>query len=97
MSREPNVLQDSLDAADRFRTRVIAGIVVLFVTIVFAHAWLMATAASRTGGAPGMAKMIVASETALMFFVALCTVVIALQITRMTKAVLRAIELSSRK
>jgi hypothetical protein len=32
-----------------------------------------------------------------MIFVALCTVVIAFQITRMTKAILRAIELSSRE
>ncbi len=97
MSQEPDiVLRNSLDAVDRFRTRVIAGIVFLFVTIVFALGWLMATAAARTGGNAGQTKMLFTSVTAQMIFVAVCTVVIAFQITRMTKTILRAIELSSR-
>ena len=97
MSRDPNtVLQASLDAVDRFRTRVIAGIVVLFVAILFTLGWLMATAAARTGTNAGQTKLLFTSVTAQMIFVAVCTVVIAFQITRMTKAILRAIELSSR-
>ena len=98
MSRDPNnVLQDSLDAVDRFRTRVAVGLVVLFVAIVFTLGRLMATAAASTGGNAGQIKILFASVTAQMMFVALCTVVIAFQITRMTKAILRAIELSSRE
>lgn len=97
MSQEPDtVLRNSLDAVDRFRTRVIAGIVFLFVTIVFALGWLMATAAARTGGNAGQTKILFTSVTAQMIFVAVCTVVVAFQITRMTKTILRAIELSSR-
>lgn len=98
MSRDPNtVLQDSLNAVDRFRTRVMAGVVLLFVAIVFTLGWLMATAAARTGGNAGQSKILFTSVTAQMIFVAVCTVVIAFQITRMTKAILRAIELSSRE
>ena len=97
MSQEPDtVLRNSLDAVDRFRTRVIAGIVFLFVTIVFALGWLMATAAARTGGNAGQTKILFTSVTAQIIFVAVCTVVVAFQITRMTKTILRAIELSSR-
>jgi ammonia channel protein AmtB len=96
MSRDPNiVLQDSLDAVDRFRTRLAAGVVVLFVTIVFALGWLMATGAARTSGNASQVKILFLSVTAQMVFVALCTVVIAFQISRMTKAILRAVELSS--
>jgi hypothetical protein len=89
-------LRNSLDAVDRFRTRVIAGIVLLFVVTVFALGWLMATAAARTGGSPGQTKILFTSVIAQMIFVALCTVIIAFQITRMTKSILRAIELSPR-
>src|SRR5215470_14727412 len=98
MSQEPDtILRNSLDAVDRLRTRVAAGIVLLFVTIVFTLGWLMATAAARTGGNAGQTKILFTSVTAQMIFVAVCTVVIAFQITRMTKTILRAVELSSRE
>lgn len=90
-------LRNSLDAVDRFRTRIIAGIVFLFVTTVFALGWLMATAAARTGGSAGQTKILFTSVIAQMIFVAVCTVIIAFQITRMTKTILRAIELSPRE
>ena len=97
MSQEPDtVLRNSFRPVDRFRTRVIAGIVFLFVTIVFALGWLMATAAARTGGNAGQTKILFTSVTAQIIFVAVCTVVVAFQITQMTKTILRAIELSSR-
>ena len=97
MSRDPNtVLQDSLNAVDRFRTRVIAGVAALFVAILFTLGSLMATAAARTGGSAGQTKILFTSAMAQIIFVAVCTVIIAFQITRMTKAILRAIELSSR-
>jgi hypothetical protein len=97
MSREPDaVLRNSLDAVDRFRTRATVGIVAVFAAIVFMLGRLMAAAASRTGGNAGQTKILFTTVTAEMIFVALCTVIIAFQITRMTKAVLRAIELSSR-
>ena len=97
MSQEPDtILRNSLDAVDRFRTRVTAGIVFLFVTVVFTLGWLMATATARTGGNAGQTKILLTSVTAQMIFVAVCTVVISFQIARMTKTILRAIELSSR-
>jgi uncharacterized membrane protein YjgN (DUF898 family) len=98
MSREPDaVLRNSLDAVDRFRTRATVGIVAVFAAIVFMLGRLMAAAAAHTGGNAGLqTKILFTTVTAEMIFVALCTVIIAFQITRMTKAVLRAIELSSR-
>ena len=50
-----------------------------------AHLSLMRLAASRVGAHAGHTKILFASETAQMIFVALCTVVVALYITRMIK------------
>jgi small-conductance mechanosensitive channel len=97
MSQEPDtILRNSLDAIDRFRLRVIAAVVLLFFVIAFGVAWLMATAAAHTNGSAGQTKILFTSVTAQMIFVAICVIVIAFQITRMTKTILRAIELSSR-
>jgi hypothetical protein len=97
MSQEPDtILRNSLDAIDHFRTRVTVGVVFLFITVVVGLGWLMATAAVHTGGNAGQTKILFTSVTAQMIFVGLCTVAIAFQITRMTKMILRAIELSSR-
>ena len=97
MSQEPDtVLRNSLDAIDRFRTRVAVAVVFLFVTLVVGLGWLMAKAGAHIGGNAGQIKILFTSVIAQMIFVAVCTVVIAFQITRMTKMILKAIELSSR-
>jgi hypothetical protein len=97
MSEEPETtLRQSLDAVDRFRTRVIAGVVFFFVTTALALASLMGAAAARVTGDAGQTKILFASVAAQMLFVALCTVVVTLFINRMTKTILRAIELSSK-
>jgi hypothetical protein len=96
MSQESEtVLRNSLDAVDRFRRRAIAAVAALFVVVVVGLASLMAGAAARAGGNPGLIKIEFAAVAAQMFFVTLCTVVVALYITRMTKTILRAIELMS--
>src|SRR5262245_53202137 len=97
MSEEPETtLRRSLDAVDRLRTRLIAGGVFFIVTTAMARASLMGASAARVTGDAGQSKILFASVAAQMLFVALCTVVVTLFINRMTKTILRAIELSSK-
>jgi hypothetical protein len=97
MSEESEaVLRNSLDAVDRFRRRAIAAVVVLFVATVVGLASLMGMAAGRAGGNAGQTKILFTSAASQMVFVAVCTVVVALYITRMTRTILRAIELTSK-
>ena len=98
MSQESEtVLRNSLDAVDRFRKRVIAAVAVLFVVTVVGLASVMGAAAARVQGNAGLTKIQFTSVAAQMLFVTSCTVVVALYITRMTKTILRAIELMSRE
>ena len=97
MSQESEtVLRNSLDAVDRFRRRTIAGLAALFVAIVVTLGSLMGAAVSQlreSGTVAGQAKILYTSVLAQMLFITLCTVVVAVYITRMTKTILRAIEL----
>jgi cation transporter-like permease len=96
MSQESDTtLRKSLDAVDRFRRRAIAAVILLFAVIVLALGSLMGAATARAGGSAGQAKILFTSVVAQMVFVSLCTVVVALYITRMTKTILRAIELTT--
>jgi hypothetical protein len=98
MSQEPEAtLRKSLDAVDRFRRRAIAAVIVLFVVIVLALGSFMGAASARLGGNAGQAKILFTSVVAQMVFVSLCTVVVAIYITRMTKTILRAIELTTKE
>jgi len=98
MSQESEtVLRDALDVVDRSRRRTIAAVVMLFIIIVVGLASLMATAAARTGGNAVQTKILFASTASQMVFITLCTVAVALYITHMTKAILRAIELTSKE
>jgi cation transporter-like permease len=98
MSHESDTtLRKSLDAVDRFRRRTIAAVITLFAVIVLALGSLMGAATARVGGGAGQAKILFSSVVAQMVFVSLCTVVVALYITRMTKTILRAIELTTQE
>ena len=97
MSQESEtVLRNSLDAVDRFRRRAIAAVAALFVLTVLALGSLMGAAATRAGGNAGQTKILFTSAAAQMIVVTLCTVVVALYVTRMTKTILRAIDLMSK-
>ena len=101
MSQESEtVLRNSLDAVDRFRRRTIAGVAALFVVVIVALGSLMGAAVSgltEKSGFAGQTKVLFTSVVAQMLFITLCTVVVALYITRMTKTILRAIELMSKE
>lgn len=92
MTDETFVLKRSLDAVDRHKWR-------MFVTIAFATG-LTLLAFLRLGGAfksgQDIARLLQLSVVALVFWTSSLAFVIVLQLTVMTRRVLRAIELASR-
>ena len=85
-------LRKSLDAIDSFRKRVyVTGWVVVVATLgVYARlAYLQRTS-------DNLERLLGASVTALTFLIAWAAFAIILTVTRTTKSILRAIELSSR-
>ena len=86
------LVRHSLDSVDRSKRLAMAVTVMAFVVILF----VLATGLLHTPvGDPGGAKLLFASIAAQMIFVGLCTALLAMHVSRMTKAVLRAIELAS--
>jgi len=89
------LVRKSLDTVDRSRriatitTTVVLVLVVLILGFLFAHA--------RIGDDTGASKVLWVATAAQMAFVGLCTALLAGHVTRMTKAVLRAVELASKK
>jgi len=97
MSQESEaILRNSLDAVDRSRRRAILAVGVLFVITLFGLGSLMAAAAARVDGSASPAKVLFTSVAAEMVFMTICTIVVAIYVTRMTKTILRAIDLMSR-
>ena len=89
------LVRKSLDTVDRSRriaaltTGVVLVLFVVTLGFLFAHA--------RIGNDAGASKVLWVASAAQMAFVGLCTALLAGHVTRMTKAILRAIELSSIK
>ena len=88
-----HLVRQSLNAVDRSRRWAAVATAVLVVVILFALGALMA--AARVDDA-GRSKLLFVSVAAQMIFVGLCTSLLAYHVTRMTTAVLRAVELGSR-
>lgn len=87
-----DVLRRSLDAVDRHRNRLIAGVVVAAGLLL--AALVHATSAARSGSVNLFTHSVMIILAVWMTMVALGIVI---QITVMTKRILRAIELASRK
>jgi hypothetical protein len=85
-------LRQSLDAVDQLRRRAfaVAALIILVSLAVFVSLLVIAVE-SRT--APAAIKVLYAASVLQVIVVALCTAVIQLSMTRMTRMVLRAIEL----
>ncbi len=83
------LLRRSLDAVDRHRKRLIAGLVLLTLLLLVTF----------IGGAHSADRVeaVLAHFFILLIWVTALTVVVVIQITVMTKRILRAIELASRK
>jgi hypothetical protein len=80
------ILKNSLDAVDRGRRWAMLGIVALFVATFF-----LLLASMHLG--PMLDQVLFHALGVLLLFIASCTAVVMLHVTRMTKAILRAIEL----
>jgi len=88
------LVRKSLDTVDRSRRIAAATTAVVFLLFVLTLGFLFAHA--RIGD-PGASKVLWVAAAAQMAFVGLCTALLAGHVTRMTKAVLRAVELASKK
>ena len=85
------MLRNSLDAVDRGRRWVTVGVAVLFVATMF----LMLVAFFHAGGdgGPGTQQALFFVGMAQVLFIGCATAAVIFHITRMTKAILRAIEI----
>ena len=86
------ILRRSLDAVDRHRNRLIIAIVIVFLPLVYAFA--QATTAIHSGN---MTLFLHSVMLILGVWTSIMTLAVIIQITMMTKRILRAIELAARK
>ena len=97
MSQEmETILRKSLDEMDRIQKWQVVGLVtflLLFLLQAFSFFATMSHAAAKTIPAYGIAGL---GVSVILFTVVFCTLGITLFIARMTKRILKAIELSSR-
>jgi uncharacterized membrane protein len=88
------LVRHSLDTVDRSkRVAMIATVVALVLLVLL----LAAAALHAPVQDPREAHLLLASITAVMLFVGLCTALLAMHMSRMAKAILRSIELTSRR
>lgn len=88
------LVRHSLDTVDRSKRVAMIATVVAFVLLVLL---LAAAALHAPVQDPREAHLLLASITAVMLFVGLCTALLAMHMSRMSKAILRSIELTSRR
>jgi len=88
-----DVLRQSLDAVDRYRKRLIAGLV--FTTALLLLVFFGGLHATRAGA--GALQALVAHFVLLVVWIGAMTIVIVLQIAAMTRRILRAIEITARR
>ena len=87
-----DVLRRSLDAVDRHRNRLLIGVVVTAVALI--GAFIHGADAIHSGNTNNFLHAIM---VILAVWTAMLALVVVVQITVMTKRILRAIELASRK
>ncbi|HUK33099.1 MAG TPA: hypothetical protein VLV86_04250 [Vicinamibacterales bacterium] len=92
MNQENIVLRKSLDAVDRHKWRMV--LTVVLVSILTLVAFLRLGAAFRAG--EDIARLLQLSVVAIVFWMSGLAFVIVVQLTVMTKRILRAIELAAR-
>jgi hypothetical protein len=92
MALAPEPVEFALKRVDRSRLIVLITIVLLLIVILFSLLNLMSTAA-RVESA-GASKVLYVSVAAQMLFTGVCASLLAFHVSRMTKSVLRAMELA---
>lgn len=88
-----DVLRQSLDAVDRYRKRLIAGLV--FTTVLLLLVFFGGLHGTRAG--EGALQALVAHFVLLVVWIGAMTIVVVLQIAAMTRRILRAIEITARR
>jgi hypothetical protein len=87
------VLRRSLDAVDRHRTRLMVGLGITGVLLLMT--FVIGARAANAGG--GLVQAVLAHLLMLALWMTGLTLTVVIQITVMTKRILRAIELAWRK
>ena len=88
---ENTILRQSLDAVDRHRRRMFAGFTIVVIAMAIAQFRL-----GLAGTANDVPKMLTVVLVVLMLWISAMAIAIIVQLTKMTKMVLRAIELATR-
>jgi hypothetical protein len=87
------VLRNALDAVDRGRRWGTLGVAALFLASLL----LLFAVFHTPGGEPTAGKILFLALASQMLFVACCTAAVMFHVTRMTKSVLRAVELTRKE
>ena len=90
MAHEPEAVLFALKRVDRSKHLMLGAIAALFFAILVIFGYLLAHAPDRSGNA----KLLFAAAAAQMAFIAGCSVLVSYHVSRMTRTVLNAIELS---
>ena len=88
---ENTILRQSLDAVDRHRRRMFAGFTIVVIAMAIAQFRL-----GLAGTANDVPKMLTVVLVVLMLWISAMAIAIIVQLTKMTKMILRAIELATR-
>jgi len=93
MAHDPEPIQFVLKRVDRSKHVMLGAITALFFAVLFTFGFLMAHARDTGGNA----KMLFGAAAAQMAFIGGCAVLVSYHVTRMTRTVLKAIDLASKK
>jgi len=88
---ENTTLRQSLDAVDRHRRRMFVGFTIVVIVMAIAQFRL-----GLAGTANDVPKMLTVVLVVLMLWISAMAIAIIVQLTKMTKMILRAIELATR-
>ena len=88
---EHTILRQSLDAVDRHRRRMFVGFTIVVIVMAIAQFRL-----GLAGTANDVPKMLTVVLVVLMLWISAMAIAIIVQLTKMTKMILRAIELATR-
>ena len=91
MAHGPDNIEFALKKVDLSKRFILTTIVFLFIAILFTFGFL---AAHARADADGHSKLLFAATGAQMAFIGICAVLVSLHVSRMTKTVLNAIELT---
>lgn len=91
---DDKMMRNALDAVDRGRRLAMVGVGALFVATVFVLYTLFHVAGGPPPPGGVTLKAVFSTAVSIMLLVACCTAVVMMHITRMTKSILRAIDLT---